>query len=248
MGQSLRQSLIWWLPVFTLAFLLKLHYSSASAAELGWILQPLSDVLSLVTGHEFHRDTSGEWVSLSADVRLVKSCAGINFMLMSLVTFAWTFRPDPKEASGFIPRMAGHLALLASVSVAAWSMGLVANSLRILVAMSLQTEDSLLLSLGLDDSQIHRFIGLAVYLPLLTLQMLPVQRISRRQRLIIPALLYGALMVVVPLLTGNALRNPALFLEHLTQLTIGIAVIQLLLFWLMKQRLVMIEKPASFKS
>jgi exosortase K len=231
-----RQSLFWWLPVFTLALLLKQHYSSANAAELVWILQPLSDLLSLITGSEFHREANGEWLSISADVRLVKSCAGINFMLMSLLTFAWTFRPDGHEQPQTHAWIGGNLVLLAAICVAAWTTTLLANTLRILLAMQLQTDDSIIHALGIDGSGIHRIIGLAVYLPLLTLQMMPGKRVSERQMMFIPIMLYAALMIIVPLLTGNALRNPMLFVEHVIQLAIAIAVIQLALHLLIKRR------------
>ena len=221
-----RQSLLWWLPVLALALLLKQHYSIANAAELEWMLQPLSDLLSLLTGNEFYRDMNGEWVSVTADVRLVKSCAGINFMLMSLLAFAWTFRPDQKTQPQSFAGLAGGLALLATISVAAWGTSLLANTLRILLAMYLQTSDSIIHTLGIDESAIHRLIGLAIYLPLLTLQMMPGRRVSRRQMMYVPVLLYVPLMVMVPLLTGNALRNQSLFFEHLFQLLLGIAIIQ----------------------
>jgi exosortase K len=243
--KSYWQSLLWWLPVFTLAFLLKQHYSNADAAELGWILQPLSDLLSLLTGSEFHRQANGEWLSITADVRLVKSCAGINFMLMSLLAFAWTFRPDRKEQLLSFSWVGGHLALLGAICIAAWATTLLANTLRILLAMSLPTDGSIIQALGIDGEEMHRLIGLAVYLPLLTLQMLPGRRLSRWQIISIPVVLYTALMVVVPLLTGNALRNPALFIEHVTQLAVAIAIIQpVLLLLLRRQRLQCHRQPS----
>ena len=230
------QSLLWWLPVTTLALLLKQHYSIANVVELEWILQPLSDLLSLVTGNEFHRDTNGEWVSIAADVRLVKSCAGVNFMLMSLLAFAWSFRPDPKEKPQFLSLVGGYPVLLTAVCIAAWSMTLLANTLRILLAMYLQSDDSVLHVLGIDVSSVHRLIGLAVYLPLLTLQMMPGKRVSKRQIMLVPVLLYAVLMVLIPLLTGNALRNPALFLEHTMQLSAGVAVTQVGLYLLLNRQ------------
>jgi exosortase K len=230
------QSLFWWLPVFMLALILKHHYSIADAEELSWMLQPLSDLLSLITGHQFQREANGEWLSISADVRLVKSCAGINFMLMSLLAYAWTFRPDPNERQQTPAWIGGHLALLGGIGVAAWVTTLIANSLRILLAMALQTDDSILSTLGMEESMVHRFLGLLVYLPLLTLQMLPVKRIGRRQILYIPVVLYGLLMVLVPLLTGNAMRDPGLFLEHVFQLLIGIVLIQGTLYLLLKRK------------
>lgn len=225
-NKSLWQSLLWWLPVVTMALLLKQHYSSATAIELEWILQPLSDLLTVITGNEFHRDTNGEWVSISADVRLVKSCAGVNFMLMSLLAFAWSFRPDTKEQLQTISWTVGYPLLLAAVCVAAFSMTLFANTLRILLAMYLQADGSVIDSIGIDAGTVHRFIGLAVYLPLLTLQMMSDRRVSRQQILFVPIFLYAALMVLVPLITGNALRNPALFLEHVVQLSAAIIIFQ----------------------
>ncbi len=231
------QSLLWWLPVFALALLLKHHYSVADTAGLEWMLQPLSDLLAVITGHEFHREMNGEWVSIPADVRLVKTCAGINFMLMSLLAYAWVFRPDRREKPQTAAWFGGHLVLLTAICVAAWITALFANSLRILLAMYLQTDHSILQAAGIAENDIHRFIGLVVYLPLLSLQMLPGRRIGKWQLLFIPGLLYAALMVLVPLLTGNALRNPALFTDHVLQLVVAIALIQGMLYpFLRRQR------------
>ncbi len=226
-NKGLWQSLLWWLPVATLALLLKQHYSSATAVELEWMLQPLSDLLSIITGNEFHRDINGEWVSVTADVRLVKSCAGVNFMLMSLLAFAWSFRPDPTERPQILSLAVGYPLLLAAICIAAWSIALFANTLRILLAMYLQADGSVIHTIGIDAGTVHRFIGLAVYLPLLTLQMMPGKRVSKQQILFVPVCLYAALMVLVPLMTGNALRNPALFLEHVVQLSAAIVIFQI---------------------
>lgn len=217
------RSLSWWLPVITLALLLKYHYSTATVAELQWMLQPLADVLGMLTGHEFHRDSSGVWVSIPADVRLVQACAGVNFMLMSLLNYAWVFRPDNREESTFWTWLGSQLLLLFAVVIAAWATALLANTLRIVTAMWLQSDDGFLHAIGIQGADIHRLIGLAIYLPLLSLQMLSGNRVSRRQILIIPTTLYLLLMVIVPLVTGNAMRQPELFIEHLLQLAAGMA-------------------------
>jgi exosortase K len=204
--------------------LLKYHYSIATPADLEWMFRPLSDLLTLLTGHEFQRDANAEWFSVSADARLVKGCAGINFMLMSLLTYAWVFRPDHDEESGFLTWLSGQVLLLAAVIVAAWATTLLANTVRIAVAIKLQCHDDVLEGLGLNGGDVHRLIGVMIYLPLLMLQMLPGKRVSHRQILMLPVLMYLLLMVVVPLLTGNALRNPGLFVDHLWQLSAGMAV------------------------
>jgi exosortase K len=224
--QHLRQSLFWWLPVITAALLLKQHYSVADTNQLQWILQPLADMLSLFTGHDFQRSATGEWYSISANVSLVKACAGVNFMLMSLLAYAWMFRPDRNEEPQTLLWSFTQLLLLAAVFIAAWATTLMANTLRIWLAMYLQADDSILHSSGIEDRQLHRFIGIAVYLLILSLQMLPSKRIARWQKVLTPVILYLLLMVLVPLLTGNALHQPTFFFEHVSQLLLSVVVIQ----------------------
>ena len=89
--------LAWWVAVLGVALAIKYHYSIATAADLDWMLRPLSLLLEWSSGHPFHRNNLYEWVSESADVRLVKGCAGINFLLMSLLAWAWVFAPERRE-------------------------------------------------------------------------------------------------------------------------------------------------------
>ncbi len=197
------RSLSWWLAVLGIALTIKHHYSIATAADLDWMLRPLSLLLEWLSGHSFHRDQLQEWVSVSADVRLVKACAGINFMLMSLLAWAWVFRPchGNPDVSTWI---GGRILLLLAVLVAAWSSSLLANSLRILITMNLPD----------PGTQVHRLIGLTVYVPLLSLQLLG-GRGNWQAALLGPVILYSLVMALVPLLTSNALKNPALFFDHL---------------------------------
>ena len=146
------KTLAWWLPVLGVALAIKHHYSVASAADLDWMLRPLSLLLEGISGHPFHRDSLHEWVSESADVRLVKACAGINFLLMSLLAWAWVFRPERGEEIDVPTWLAGRILLLFAVIAAAWTTALLANSLRILVAMHLPGH-------GAD---LHRLIGMLI--------------------------------------------------------------------------------------
>jgi exosortase K len=218
------QSLLWWLAVLAVVVQLKHHYSTATAADLEWMFRPLSLVLEWFTGHEFHRDSNYEWVSESADVRLVKACAGINFMLMSFMVYAWVFRPDRYADTGPLSWIAGQLLLLCAAIVASWITCLLANSLRIIVAMTVQSRGWELDAIGIDAAELHRLIGMVIYVPLLSLQMLLGNRSNTRDTLVAPVLLYLLLMVVVPLLTGNALQRPALFIEHLLNVSVMMAV------------------------
>ena len=104
--------------------------------------------------------------------------------------------------------------MLGAAIIAAWMTSLLANSLRIIVAMALTS----------NGAGLHRLIGMLIYVPLLSLQLALEGRRDHWVILAGPALLYLLLMVLVPLLTGNALSSPALFLEHLRHVSILIAV------------------------
>ena len=230
-----RQSLLWWLPVLALALYLKHSFSIADTLDLQWMLQPLADLLSVVSGHRFEQLANGEWYSNSADVLLVKGCTGINFMLMSLLAYAWIFRPDQSEKPQTWVWYASHALLLTAVCVAAWATALFANTLRILLAMVLQANDSVAAMTGLGSDDLHRFIGLAVYLPVLTLQMLPARARAGKSWLWIPPGLYGLVMLVSPLVTGHALTNPEPYIHHVSLLLVGMIVIQGGLFFMLNK-------------
>ena len=217
------QTLLWWLVVLTVVVLLKHHYSIASAAQLEWILRPLSFLLEVFSGHAFHLDSNAEWVSVSADVRLVKACAGINFMLMSFMAYAWILRPDRYVDADLKAWIVGRVLLLFAAITAAWVTCLLANSLRIIVAMTAKSHGWELDIIGIDGAQLHRLIGMAIYVPLLSLQLSLGNRSGKRDALAGPVLMYLQLMVVVPLLTGNAFQHPGLFIEHLAHVLMMIA-------------------------
>ena len=200
--------LAWWLAVLGVALAIKYHYSIATAADLDWMLRPLSLLLEWSSGHPFHRNSLDEWVSESADVRLVKACAGINFLLMSLMAWAWVFRPDRREDADVPTWLAGQILLVFAVIVAAWTTSLLANTLRILVAMNLPAH----------GDGLHRLIGMLIYVPLLSLQLHLGDRGNWKAALAGPVILYLLLMALVPVLTGNAFNNPGQFVEHLLYL------------------------------
>ena len=207
-------ALSWWLVVLTVVVLLKHHYSIATAADLEWMFRPLSILLEWFSGHAFHRNSNYEWASESADVRLVKACAGINFMLMSFMAYAWIFRPERGAEGDPWSWVTGRILVLCAAIVAAWTTCLLANSLRIIVAMAV----------NFHGAELHRLIGMVIYVPLLSLQLSLGDRRDHRDALAGPAMMYVLLMVLVPLLTGNAFQRPALFLEHLLYVSILIAV------------------------
>ena len=216
--------LSWWLAVLTVAVLLKHHYSVAAAADLEWMFRPLSLMLEWFSGHAFHRDGNYEWVSESADVRLVKACAGVNFMLMSFMGYAWVVRPGFRTEFAPLAWVAARILLLCTAVIAAWITCLLANSLRIMVAMTVNANAMGLDVVGIGAPQLHRLIGVAIYVPLLSLQMTLGNRGDTKDALVGPVLMYLLLMVLVPVVSGNARQHPALFAEHILYLSTMIAV------------------------
>jgi hypothetical protein len=102
---------------------------------------------------------------------------------------------------------------------------LLANGLRIVLAMQAESRGWHLDAAGLHAADVHRLIGLLAYLPLLSLQMMADRRTTGRQVMVVPFLLYLALMTLVPMLTGNAWHNPALFMRHLVSLAcVGVVI------------------------
>lgn len=224
------QVMLWWLLVGLVALLLKYHYSSAEPAQLAWMLRPLALTLEWCSGYHFYADEFGQWVSIGADVRLVKACAGINFMLMSALVYAWMLRPSVDAARNYCSRLQRYALRIAALCMAAWLTTLLANTLRILLAMQINQHIGDAQVLGLDHSTLHRWLGMGVYVPLLSLQLQLGNQIrgstySYRWIVFGPVLLYLGLLVAVPMITANAFQQPVLFMQHTLQIIIVTSVI-----------------------
>ncbi len=206
--QCRRTPLAWWTLAVAAAVALKWHFSAAAASELQWMLQPLAWLLHAATGWSFARNAGGEWESAGAGLVLVKACAGINFMVLSWLGWCWLWRPQavPGETQD-APR---RWLLFGAALACAWLMALGVNTSRILVIARWQGA----LEHWLAPANAHRALGLLVYLPALSLQWLLVERRHPAGALLAAASLYTVLMVIVPLLTGNAALQPARFAAH----------------------------------
>jgi exosortase K len=206
--QCWRSTLAWWSLAAGLAAALKACFSAAAASELEWMLRPVSLLLRIVAGWKFQQNDAGEWYSLEAGIVLVKACAGINFMIMSLLGWCWLARP--RYTTRLQHATFEWPLLLGSSLVFAWAAALFVNTLRILAIVQLQpTLEHWLLP---DDA--HRLLGLVVYVAALNLQLLVFDTRRWKAALLVACALYASIMLVVPLLTGNASANPALYLRH----------------------------------
>jgi exosortase K len=229
--QCLPPTLPWWAVAVGLAAALKLHFSAAAASELAWMMRPLTVILRSTAGWHFLLDAAGEWECPDAGILLVKACAGINFMVLSFLGWCWALQPRTggPQAVGPAGMLRHPIARMGAALLAAWATTLVVNAGRILMIVRWQPG----LEHWLPAADAHRLLGLLAYLPALTLQWWLVDRAHPARALLLAAGLYAALMLAVPLVTGNALRNTGAYLRHAGFVLALLAPMMLLaaLFW-----------------
>jgi exosortase K len=211
---------------------LKQYFSAADSSGLKWMLQPLALLLRLLTGWHFQQTPTGNWESHDAGIVLVQACAGMNFMIMSFVGWCWLLRPQRR-----ITRLAEIViewpVLLLAGLLLAWVAALCVNTLRVVAIVAWQPA----LQRWIEPQQAHRLIGLLIYLPALTGQLMLSGRRCWYQAALIGPALYVALMLVVPVLTGNASMRVAQYREHaLLVLALALPVTLLGLYWRWRQQ------------
>lgn len=132
--------------VLAAAGALKLHYSTATADGLRWILEPTAWLVSRATGSPFPFEAGVGHVSTELGLILAPECAGVNFLIIAALSLVFGFAHT--RSSG-----AGKAALaLASLAVAYLATPLV-NTLRILAILRFE-----------PGEELHRILGIAVYL------------------------------------------------------------------------------------
>lgn len=170
-----------------LVMAVKQFYSVATAAQLQWQLYPLVLALELCSDLHFQATDDFAWRDALHGVDIVKSCAGINFLLISLLGYLWLWRDKP---SG--------LRLTVRALLCAWFTALGANTLRILLSIGCQA--NLAGYAGLSDDESHRGIGVAVYFVCLWLQLSGFHWQQARRMAVAALLIYLSVALLLPLL------------------------------------------------
>jgi exosortase K len=205
---GMRATVVWWSLAAGVAVALKMHFSAAATSDLEWMLRPVAMLLRLVTGWRFSQTDAGEWYSLDAGIVLVKACAGINFMTLSFLGWCWLCRP--RYAARLRERVGEWPILLGCSLLLAWGTALVVNSLRIVAIVHWQPA----LEQWLPAEEAHRFLGLVIYVTALNAQVLMFDRRRWRRSVLVACAGYAALMLGVPLVTGNAIEDIDLYLRN----------------------------------
>ena len=146
--------------VVVAAYALKRHYSTASAEDLRWALAPTTHMVALFTGAHFTMERGAGFVIESRRLVIAPACAGVNFLVISLLSLTFTFVTKVRRPS----RKA--MFVLASATVAYASMVLV-NATRISLVLFLSPHLRFLG--GGSAAQLHRVEGVVTYLAALWL-------------------------------------------------------------------------------
>lgn len=187
-----------WLAALAAAFALKRFYSTATAADLRFVLAPTVWLVEVAGGHAF------DWTSrgyLAAELRFLVApvCAGVNFLVVAFTALVLGFVRPARPAWQ-------NVGILLASAAAAYATTVLANALRILVAIPLWVHG---VSLGgLGGAQLHELVGVVVFLGMLLLLHQAARRLaSAPVQVWVPLLPYAGVMLVVPLLRG-AHRRP----------------------------------------
>ena len=197
-----RQRIIWGaqLAIVALcALALKQYYSTATANELRWILAPTTLIVELLSGRSFVFESYTGYVSSDHTFVIAVPCAGVNFLITAFVMLAlrrlWNGRFE-SVSWRFLP---------ISI-VAAYMATVIANAMRIVIALEIQRR-AVEVS-WLTENQLHRLEGIVVYFGFLMLLFV----VMERKLLMFPVVIYYAMTLGVPLINGAFHR--AGFWEH----------------------------------
>ncbi|MBF8270718.1 MAG: hypothetical protein HW386_2427 [Gammaproteobacteria bacterium] len=207
------QTCCWWIIILGVALSLKQYYSIATARDLQWLLRPLAWLTQSLLGLPFINNGSGEWLNTENNIAIIKSCAGLNFLILSLFVYAKRYQilvASSRGTGGLLLLVGRYIAICL---LAAWCATLVVNAIRIVVAIAFYQYD--LTIVGLTPEQMHRIAGVLIYFPALWLQFHLFARMKHVPAGVTAALFYLGLLIFVPLVTGYFQEQPRLFIEHI---------------------------------
>lgn len=204
------------LIVLLIALALKQYYSTASANQLRWILAPTTVLVSLVSGESFQFESYAGYVTSDHTFVVAAACAGVNFLITAFLMLSlrklWVEQSTTaaKVSWRFIP----------TTTLVAYLTTLVANAVRITIALQLQRTPPRIGSFS--RGEFHRFEGIVVYFGFLLLLFVISERWRKKNasRLlslsVFPLLIYYLTTLGIPL-ANSAYRQKLVdgdFREH----------------------------------
>ncbi len=196
--------------VLAVALALKYHYSVASVNSLRWILEPTRLLVGAVTSHTFRFESYAGYLSDDRTFIIAASCSGVNFLIIAFLML--------NAGQLYRERRLTWTQIGISMLVAYFAT-LIANTVRIAVALQMMNYDLRIGDLG--DEDIHRIEGIVVYFGFLLLLFFVSEKIADRtrpnpstliRRSLIPLVVYYIATLGIPL-AGGAYREMA-FWQH----------------------------------
>ena len=136
------------------AYVLKRHFSEAGVDDLAWVLGPTAALVEVALGTPFVAEAGIGYLGREHAFVIAKPCAGVNFIIVSVCAAVIGLVGTRRTVRGKLLLVAGSVA-------AGYAATLVANAVRIAIAVSLQ--DDLATAGEVMRERVHRIEGVVVY-------------------------------------------------------------------------------------
>jgi len=154
-AEIVQKNLYFYIAGFIILYLLKYHYSIATAQQLEWILFPTSWFVTLLTGINFRNDPDFGIVNHEHRLIIAASCAGVNFLIISFACFMYGLIHNYKNTKE-------RLFWFISCGIGAFLFTVIVNSLRIVISIYF-FENTALYSRWLTPEMFHQIEGIFIY-------------------------------------------------------------------------------------
>jgi exosortase K len=227
-----------------LVLFLKEHYSTANAEGLRWILTPVAEIVSFLTGTAFQWLPGSGYVSHLRGVIIAPACAGLNFLIICFGALFFSFVSR-------LPSQPLKCAWFLGSAVIAFLVTLVANSLRIILSVKLY--EAPIYGGWLTPGRVHQLAGIIIFISLLVLTWLIAERLLRPASrtaktsdptpkriggvplssflLLVPFAWYVLITIIVPLVNGAAEKYGPGFAEHTIMVVLAGGCVFLITLW-----------------
>lgn len=169
MSTDKRKTVLLGVLLLAAAFALKWWYRTATVEQLGFVLTPVTTLISLLTGAASTLVAGQGHLFPELGIVIDRSCSGINFFIITTAsfTFLWLRRSDAGCSRSILATI---------IVIGAWALTILANTGRILLMVHL---DDFGLHVG---PSVHEALGAFFFLASLLLASLAFDRLLPHKR------------------------------------------------------------------
>lgn len=161
------------LSIFVLlAILLKIYYIRSDNNSLFWILTPTTFLVTLFSGVDFVFIRDIGYVSLNQLYIINKSCAGLNFFIITFLLSIIVVSPDKNKVSN-------NLLIIFFLILSSLLLTLIANSSRIYLSINLEIIKYKVSFLRNSEKWFHEAIGITTFFSYLLIYYFLLERVRR---------------------------------------------------------------------